>query len=150
MSHLIALSHYSINSVMNKTNQISMPAPSKGRAIIYWIATVLIGVETIVGAYWDIAQIDYVKDVFERLGYPLYFLTFMGIWKVFGAIVLFIPGYPRLKEWVYAGLIFTYTGAAFSHLAEGEIPETISPVILAGLTLVSWALRPASRRNFAR
>ena len=135
---------------MNNAKQIRIPALSKISTITYWVVTALVGLETAVGAYWDLAQIPFVKDVFERLGYPLYFLTFMGIWKLPGAIVLLCPGFPRLKEWVYAGLIFTYTGAAFSHFAVGEIPETVSPIILTILTLISWRLRPASRKNLAR
>jgi uncharacterized membrane protein YphA (DoxX/SURF4 family) len=80
-----------------------------------------------------------------ELGYPSYFLVFMGLWKAPGAVVLLLPRLPRLKEWVYAGLVFTYTGATFSHLAvEGSIHW--DPIIFTVLTLVSWALRPASRK----
>jgi uncharacterized membrane protein YphA (DoxX/SURF4 family) len=135
---------------MNQTKQISWPGPSRASAIIYWITTGLIGLETIVGAYWDLARISYVRDVFERLNYPLYFLTFIGIWKLVGAIVLLIHGWPRLKEWVYAGLVFTYTGAVFSHFSMGENGAAIAPLVLTIITMISWATRPPSRRNFTK
>ena len=49
-----------------------------------------------------------------HLGYPLYFITIIGFWKVLGAITLLAPGFPRLKEWAYAGIFFDLTGAAAS------------------------------------
>jgi hypothetical protein len=82
-----------------------------------------------------------------HLGYPSYFLALLGTWKVLGAVALLIPGRGLLKEWAYAGVFFTYTGAIISHAAAGyalsEIPVL---VFLIALTVVSWALRPASRR----
>ena len=53
------------------------------------------------------------------LGYPIYVGTILGIWKVPFAIVLFLPGLQRLKEWAYAGAVFNYTGAAASHFLAG-------------------------------
>lgn len=131
---------------MKSALNISFPAQSRVQTITYWIATGIVALETAVGAVWDLWQIPFVIEVFEKLGYPAYFLTFMGIWKVPGAIVLIIPKYPRLKEWVYAGLIFTYTGAAFSHIAVGDF--MLDPIIFTLLTIVSWGLRPANRRDF--
>jgi len=49
-------------------------------------------------------------------GYPVYFLIIIGIGKIPGAVVLLIPRFPRLKEWAYAGALFTYTGAAASYM----------------------------------
>ncbi|WP_255607552.1 DoxX family protein [Pedobacter polysacchareus] len=37
-----------------------------------------------------------------QLGYPLYFLTLLGIWKILGVITVLIPKFPLLKEWAYA------------------------------------------------
>jgi hypothetical protein len=77
----------------------------------------------------------------------LYILTILGVWKLLGAIVLFAPRLPRLKEWVYAGVIFELTGAAASFVAHGDSTnELIAPLVLAAIALTSWALRPPSRR----
>jgi hypothetical protein len=86
-----------------------------------------------------------VVDVVTTLGYPVYVLTILGIWKVLGAIVLFVPGFRRLKEWAYAGIVFELSAAAVSQAVRGHAVDIIAPVILLGLTLVSWALRPESR-----
>jgi len=64
-----------------------------------------------------------------------------------GAIAILVPGFPRLKEWAYAGIFFNMTGAAatgvFTHSAAWHV---VVDLILAALTVASWALRPASRR----
>jgi len=131
---------------MKETTEINAPKTAKGRIVAYWIITGIIATELAVGAVWDIMKIPFVKEVMEHLGYPDYFLTFMGLWKAPGVIVLLIPKFPRLKEWVYAGMIFTYSGAAFSHFAMGDGVHSVDPLVFASLTLASWALRPPSRR----
>ena len=84
-----------------------------------------------------------------QLGYPLYFFAILGIWKVLGAIAILVPGFPRLKEWAYAGIFFDLTGAAASCAAVGGYGayafHVIAPLILTGFTVASWALRPESR-----
>jgi hypothetical protein len=66
-----------------------------------------------------------------------------------GAIALLAPGFPRLKEWAYAGIFFNMTGAAISHAAVGDYGaygyHLIVPLTFAGLAVASWALRPQSR-----
>ena len=89
----------------------------------------------------------FVADIISQPGYPVYLLTILGVWKMLGAIVPFAPGLPRLKEWAYAGVLFELTGAAASFAAHSDpANELIDPLVLASLALVSWALRPPSRR----
>lgn len=126
--------------------RLARPATTLVKPIAYWVATGLIVLETVVGAEWDLARIPFVKDVFVHLGYPMYLLTILGIWKIPAAIVLVIPGSGRLKEWAYAGLFFVYTGACASHFMHGDATEPWSPLVLALLTVASWALRPDSRK----
>jgi len=79
-------------------------------------------------------------------GYPVYFLTIIGAWKMLGTIALLAPGLPRLKEWAYAGIFFNMTGALLSHLASGSAGwHGAVTGTFAALTVISWALRPASR-----
>jgi DoxX-like family len=126
----------------------------RAHLIVDWVATTLIGLETLAGGVTDLARGramlvsgPFVLDIITHLGYPPYFLTILGVWKTLGAIVLFAPGLPRLKEWAYAGVIFELTGAAASFVAHGDpANELIVPLILASLALISWALRPPSRR----
>jgi uncharacterized membrane protein YphA (DoxX/SURF4 family) len=116
---------------------------SRGRAIVYWIATLAVVGELALGGVWDLLRIDYVRDVVEHLGYPTYLLTIMGIWKVPGAVALLVPRFPRLREWAYAGAAINYACATASHVFVGDgITAVIAPVALLSLTLTSWALRP--------
>jgi hypothetical protein len=120
---------------------------SRGRTVVYWLATLAVAGELGLGGIWDIARLPFVLDLVTHLGYPLYFLVLLGSWKVLGALALLVPGRPLLKEWAYAGAIFTYTGAIVSHLTTGyALGELGLLATLFALTALSWALRPPSRR----
>jgi hypothetical protein len=120
---------------------------ARWRPAVYWLATAAAAGEMAVGGGWDIARLPSVADLVTHLGYPSYFLILLGTWKVMGACALLIPRRPLLKEWAYAGAFFTYTGAIVSHLATGYALGELSLLApLTVLTMLSWALRPASRR----
>jgi uncharacterized membrane protein YphA (DoxX/SURF4 family) len=128
----------------------SSAASSRGRTIAYWVTTVLVAAESVLGGVWDIWQIPYVRADIDKLGYPAYVLVIIGVWKLLGAVAVLVPGFPRLKEWAYAGMFFNYTGAVASHLAVGDGPESVVyPIIVTGLVIASWALRPSDRRDLA-
>jgi hypothetical protein len=102
-----------------------------------------------VGIGGDLLRTDYVRDIFERLEYPEYLLTIPGVPKLVAAVVLVVPGVPRMKEWAHAGAMFTYVGAVASHVAVDDAATAlVTPSVYAVLTAVSWALRPPSRRDF--
>ena len=125
----------------------SRDRPMCWRSAGYWLATVLVAAELGLGGIWDIARIPYVRDLVTHLGYPSYFLVLLGTWKVLGALALLVPRRPLLKEWAYAGAFFTYTGAIASHLTTGyALGELWILTALTALTVLSWALRPPSRR----
>jgi hypothetical protein len=84
----------------------------------------------------------------KRRPSPAAFLVLLGSWKVLGAVALLVPRRALLKEWAYAGAFFTYTGAIISHLTTGyDLGELPLLVALTALTVLSWALRPPSRRT---
>lgn len=116
------------------------------RSVAYWLFTVFVVFELAAGALWDLLRIEYVRVALTQLGYPLYLLIILGVWRIPGAIVLLVPRFPRLKEWAYAGAFFNYTGAAASHLLADHTTQWRGPLIFSIFTLVSWLLRPASRR----
>jgi uncharacterized membrane protein YphA (DoxX/SURF4 family) len=118
---------------------------TRGRAIVYWVATLAVAGELAVGGVWNLLRIDYVRDVVEHLGYPTYLLTIMGVWKIPGAVALLAPRFPRLKEWVYAGAVINYASATASHVTVGDgIGAVVAPMALLALTVTSWALRRAA------
>lgn len=117
------------------------------RVILYWASTILVAFEMAAGGLWDLLRIEYVRVILTHLGYPLYLLTIIGIPRIPCALVLLAPRFPRLKEWAYAGAFFNYAGAAESHFLAGDAAgQWVGPLLLAIFTLVSWALRPATRR----
>ena len=121
---------------------------SRAHLIAYWLTSAAVVTELAWGGVWDILRVPQVRILTERLGYPDYFLVILGIWKVLGAVALAIPRFPRLKEWAYAGAFFDLTGAVFSQWAAGLIDAgTMAyPILMTGVVVASWALRPASRR----
>src|SRR6188474_3666225 len=126
----------------------------KTRKIIYWIATIWLALGMV-----STGMVQLTKQVAEgavappgvwgitKLGYPIYFLTILGVWKILGSIAVLVPKFPLLKEWAYAGFFFIMSGAIFSHIAVGSsINEFIPSLLLLTLTCVSWYFRPLSRR----
>lgn len=115
--------------------------------IAYWATTGLVALAFVGGGAADLSRSDEVMAGLAHLGYPLYFATILGIWKILGAVALVAPGLPRLKEWAYAGIFFDLSGAAASHAASGDdVGKVMVPLVILGLTALSWALRPAGRR----
>lgn len=119
----------------------------KLKLICYWVLTIAAAAELLVGAEWDLTRRPDVVHLVTHLGYPTYVLTILGFWKLLAVIAWLVPGFSRLKEWAYAGVFFETTGAAASHIASGNgLMDASWPLVLAALSMASWALRPQSRR----
>ena len=133
---------------MTKINQ---PA-GKARKIVYWISTVWLALGMLSSGIVQLIKLKEEVDMFEHLGYPLYLLTMLGTWKMFGVVAIFLPSGRQvfldvLKEWAYAGFFFAMSGAIFSHAARGDgAMDFFGPTLLLVLTVVSWYFRPAERR----
>lgn len=121
---------------------------SKSKKIIYWIATVWLALGMVSTGIVQIMQLKEEMSYMLDLGYPMYFLTIIGVWKLLGAIAILLPKIPVVKEWAYAGFFFTTTGALASHYAAGSPTKDFFPaLLLLVLTIVSWYLRPASKKT---
>jgi len=114
--------------------------------IAYWTTTILGPASFVIGGVLNLSQTEQVVATMHHLGYPVYFASLLGIWKLLGAIAIVVPGLPRLKEWAYAGFFFDLTAAAVSRAAVGDgAGDIVAPLVFLALVLASWALRPASR-----
>jgi hypothetical protein len=128
-------------------NIISSAAPLRSRLIAYWVATAVLGVEGIVGGILALVRWAPYAGIIGHLGYPTYLMTIIGVWYTLAGLVLLVPRFPRAKEWAYAGLFVNYTGAAASHLTVGDGADAlIGPIVFTAVLIVSWALRPPTRR----
>lgn len=119
----------------------------KRNKIIYWIATLWLALGMLSTGIVQLIKMKEEVDKMTHLAYPIYFLTLLGVWKILGVIAVFIPKFPILKEWAYAGFFFAMTGATFSHFASGNpITKILPSLLLLTLTIVSWYFRPTDRK----
>ncbi|MGO4290701.1 DoxX family protein [Chitinophaga sp. RAB17] len=102
----------------------------KKTKIIYWIFTGILSALIVLGAVPDLISIPEAQTMFKHLGYPMYLLPFLGLAKILGIIAILIPGYPRLKEWAYAGLFFDLTGAMYSSFSVGDPASQWAPILI--------------------
>ena len=118
----------------------------KGRAIAYWVTTGIIALLIGSGGIMQVMRTHDSVEGITKLGYPVYVVVLLGVWKIAGAATILAPRLPRLKEWAYAGIVFDLTGAAVSHAASGSATgNVVGPLVFTLLALASWALRPESR-----
>ena len=128
----------------------------KRNKIIYWVSTGLLTFGMLSSGLSQITHAKYMVDIIVPLGYPVYFMYIIGIWKILGVIVILIPRFTLFKEWAYAGFFFLMTGAFISHLASGDdsVKGLIGPFMQTVFIILSWHFRPADRKiisvNFAK
>src|SRR6266567_1252320 len=92
----------------------------KKNKTLYWIITGLFSVFMLLSALPDIMVVPDAVTFMSHLGYPRYIISFLGLAKLLGVIAILIPGFPRIKEWAYAGLAFDLIGATYSVIAVGD------------------------------
>jgi len=120
---------------------------TKKNKIIYWICTLWLALGMVSTGMVQLLKTKEEAELMHNLGYPLYLLTIIGVWKMLGVLAVLSPKQPLLKEWAYAGFFFLMSGAIFSHLAINDSPkEFFGPALLLVLTILSWYFRPADRK----
>lgn len=118
----------------------------KRKKIAYWITTSLLCF-CMLGGIGQLFQVKEVVAGFAPLGYPTYFISIIGFWKVLAIIAILTPKLPLVKEWAYAGVFFAMTGASASHIAVNDSAfHILMPLLIAGLAICSWYLRPVGRK----
>ncbi len=107
---------------------------------LYWIFTALFAAFMALTAIPDILMSKDAVKFITDLGYPKYFIPFIGVAKVLGSIAILIPGYPRIKEWAYAGLFFDLVGATYSQIAQvGFRPQMLFMLLPFLLWFLSYS-----------
>jgi uncharacterized membrane protein YphA (DoxX/SURF4 family) len=115
--------------------------------IIYWIATLWLALGMTSTGVVQLMRMPADLELMKHIGFPAYFLTIIGGWKLLGVVAVLLPRFPLLKEWAYAGFFFAMSGAVFCHLAsESAALDYFGPVLLLVLTVTSWYFRPAERK----
>jgi DoxX-like family len=120
--------------------------------VVYWIATILFVLPLAWSAVLYFTEAPKMVETMTHLGYPLYFMKILGTAKLLGVAALLYPGFPRLKEWAYAGFTFDLIGAFCSHLASGDpIYIALVPIgFLALLAISYWCWKAPDRHVPAR
>lgn len=115
--------------------------------IIYWVSTLWLSLGMVSTGIVQLIPLEEELQKMNALGYPTYFLSIIGFWKLLGVIAVLVPKFPLLKEWAYSGFFFVMTGAIFTHFAvRDNIVEYFGPTLLLILTLISWYYRPSDRK----
>ena len=120
----------------------------RSKNVIYWILTGFLAFGMLAQGFTQVLHRQgYVDMIVVKLGYPLYLLTIIGVWKILGVIAILIPRFALLKEWAYAGFFFVMSGALFSHLAKQDpISDILPSVVLLMVIVGSWYFRPIDKK----
>ncbi len=112
--------------------------------IAYWIVTILFAGFMIFSGFADAFVLpDAVKYMHDFLGYPVYIIAFIGWAKILGSIAIVVPGFPRIKEWAYAGLFIDLAGATWSNMSAApkfDIGGLLFMLLFIAILFVSYFL----------
>jgi uncharacterized membrane protein YphA (DoxX/SURF4 family) len=116
------------------------------RKIAYWASTGLLAALSLLAAFVYLSGSPQAVEGFAHVGYPQQLRIILGIAKGLGAIALLVPGFPKLKEWAYAGFTFAWICAFVAHYLANDGAKAVMPPILLLVLAVSYVTRPASRQ----
>ena len=106
--------------------------------IIYWTLTLPIALIMLTLSYGYLTANPRLVEAVSHLGYPLYFMTLLGVAKLLGAAAILYGRFRTLAEWAYAGFAFTLISAAFSHFSLGDgALKVMLPIAVFGALLCS-------------
>jgi len=99
--------------------------------IIYWIFTGILAAAMLFSGITSIMNTpESIKMMSGHFGYPVYFNQYLGVAKVLGSIALLVPGFPRLKEWAYAGFTFDMISAVYSEISVHDSVAQWAPIFI--------------------
>lgn len=114
----------------------------KSTKIIYWTTTILFAAFMIFSAIPNIMVTEDSKQLITHLGYPLYFIPFIGVAKLLGSIAILIPSFKKIKEWAYAGLFFDLTAVVYSAvMTDGFDPAMLTMILVFAVAITSYIFK---------
>lgn len=139
-----------MSTIIGAETTVKVETQPRGKMIAYWTVTILLAMSITLSGIGQLMRYGGNVELVTHIGFPLYVTNILGSWKLLGVIAIVVPGFPRLKEWAYAGIFFLMTGAALSHAFANDYGDYgfnfILPLSYAALNIASWALRPKSRK----
>ncbi len=87
----------------------------------------------------EMIQPNMLLEEANRLGYPLYFFTWLGVAKITGSLLLVIPQVgKKLNELAYAGFFFDFLFAFLTLMSIKDYKTAIAPIAFMALLYVSY------------
>ena len=114
----------------------------KRNRIIYWTLTLLMFIPGTLGAFAEAfthGPASIVK-IMLALGFPLYLMKILGVFKIFGGIAILTGKLPRMKEWAYAGFSIEFLGATAAHLITGDRVYALFPFSFFIVLVIAYLL----------
>lgn len=108
----------------------------KKTKILYWVFTGLLAALMTMSGVPNLLSVPEAVAGFQHLGYPAYLLPFLGVAKLLGVVAILVPGFPKLREWAYAGFVFDLCGAMYSSYSVGDPVSTWLPITI-GFALIA-------------
>lgn len=109
--------------------------------IIYWVLVTLFSLAMLGDAIGGITMQQAGVVVLKHLGYPLYMMPMYGVAKILGIIAILQPKYRAIKEWAFAGFVFTFISAFLSRvIMHDPVADLAPPLIILAFTLAVYLL----------
>jgi hypothetical protein len=118
--------------------------------VTYWVTTGILAALSFFAGITYLSGGAAAVEGFAHVGYPQHLRVILGVAKLLGSIALIVPGFPKLKEWAYAGFTFTWISASVAHYLAKDGPVAFMPLLLLVLLIGSYVTRPPSRQWTAK
>lgn len=106
---------------------------------VYWILLILFCAFHVMDAAGGLMKAKAGVDAMNQMGYPLYLMPVLSVFKLLGVVALLQNQYKTIKEWAFAGFAFTLIGAAVSHAYIHDIAAfIIMPVVFLAILFVLY------------
>ncbi len=113
---------------------------SKAQTVLYWTITGLFSAFMIFSSIGGLTlDQQAVAMLHDHLGYPIYFIQWISIFKLIGAVAILLPVVPaRVKEWAYFGFFIDLVTGAYSFYSVGDPIAQWAPMFMFIAVLI-WA-----------